>query len=115
MAANKEIIHSINHFIVGFVLSLKGITKLSHHVVIGSIILLFGVIILGYFLYVVIKKHPSNSLSQTVHWFEALSCLFTAYILFEEGAKYLPYGFLLAAIGFFIAIYVTHKKESSSH
>jgi uncharacterized membrane protein YfcA len=107
-------LHSLIHFLAGFSLTLKGYDKLSHHhMVIGSIILAFGIIILSYFFYVLLKKHPNKKLDLIVHWFEGFAALFTAYVFFAEGAKYLPYVFLLAAIGFFISIYVTHyrKKE----
>ena len=46
-----------------------------------------------------------------IHLFEGLASLFTAYIFFEEGKKYLQYGFLLAAIGFFISVYVYAVKH----
>lgn len=112
MIEKTRIVHSIHHFLVGFSLTLKGITKISHHPVIGSIILLFGLIILAYFLYVLLRSHPAEKLGHIIHWFEALASLFTAYIFFEEGAKYLPYVFLLAAVGFFISIFVSHKKAT---
>ena len=112
MAKNKHLLHSLHHLLVGAALCLKGATKVSHHPFIGGIILLFGAIIISYFFYLQVKKHPSAKLNDLVHWFEALASLFTAYIFFEEGATYLPYVFLLAAVGFFIAIYVSHKKKS---
>jgi hypothetical protein len=122
MKTSKRLPHSVPHFIIGFALVLKGYDKLSHHPVIGSIILSFGIIILAYFFYVLLKKHPAERLNNLVHWFEALASLFTAYIFFEEGAKYLPFVFLLASIGFFIAIYIEHyrkrtgsNKENSGH
>ena len=115
MAAKNKILDSLHHLLIGFALTLKGINKISHHPVIGSIILLFGIIILGYFLYIVIKKHTDKTLVYIIHWFEAIASLFTAYVFFEEGATYLPYAFLLAAIGFFIAIIVHHTKKHPAH
>jgi hypothetical protein len=110
MARRKEILHSVKHFLIGTALTLKGADKIGHHPLIGSIILLFGLIILVYFFYLLIKKHPSEKLGHIVHWFEAIASLFTAYIFFQEGATYLPWAFLLASIGFFISIYVEHRK-----
>lgn len=115
MRRNNRFLEPFQHFLVSFTLILKGFDKVSHHAVIGSIILLFGFIIFGFFLYSIIKKHHNEQFTLIAHWFEAIACLFTAYIFFTEGATYLPYVFLLAAIGFFIAIYVHHKKGHSHH
>jgi uncharacterized membrane protein YfcA len=112
MVRKNRALHSLVHFLAGFSLTLKGFNKLSHHyTLIGSIILAMGVVILVYFFYVLFNKHPSKKLDLLVHWFEAFAALFTAYVYFTEGARYLPYVFLLAAIGFFIAIYVTHYRK----
>jgi hypothetical protein len=46
-----------------------------------------------------------------VHLFEALASLITAYIFYEEGKGYIHYFFILAAIGFFIAIYVYIQRK----
>ena len=105
-------LHSIHHFLTGAVLITKGIDKISHHAIIGSLILLFGIIILAFFFYTLFKRNHSENLELTVNWFEALVSLFMAYIFFTEGARFLPYAFLLAAIGFFIAIYVHSRKRS---
>jgi len=56
MAGKKHLLHSIHHFLTGAVLITKGIDKVSHHAFIGSLILLFGVAILCYFIYRFIKK-----------------------------------------------------------
>ena len=111
MASTKSLLKYFYHPIIAFTLILKGYTKLvSHHSVIGAIILAFGIMILLYFFYVMWKKYADEKLSLMIHWFEAIASLLTAWIFFSEGAKYLPYMFLLAAIGFFIGIYVHYQK-----
>ena len=115
MTGKNKILSSVHHLLIGFALTLKGLDKVSHHPIIGSIILLFGLIILGYFLYIVIKKHTDKKLVYIIHWFEAIASLFTAYVFFKEGATYLPYAFLLAAAGFIIAIIVHHTKKKTTH
>jgi hypothetical protein len=110
MAGKKHLLHSIHHFLTGVVLTIKGVDKVSHHAFIGGLILLFGVVILSFFVYTLIKKQHGQNLELMVRWFEALVALFMAYILFSEGRTLLPYAFLLAAIGFFTSIYVFHKK-----
>lgn len=113
MARNKQALHAVKHLLIGGALTLKGFDKIGHHhPVIGSMILLFGLIILFYFFYLLIKNHPSEKLGHLVHWFEAIASLFTAYIFYAEGATYLPWVFLLAAIGFFLSIYIEHRKSS---
>lgn len=111
MPKNKPLLLFLQHFLIGFILTMKGIDKLSHHAVIGSIILAFGLIVLTYFFYSLFVKRPSETLTMLAHLFEAIAALFTAYIFYTEGATYLPYVFLLAAIGFSIGIYVHYKKE----
>ena len=111
MAKKSFSLHMITHFILGCVLLLKGFDKVGHHPFIGGIFLAFGIIILVYFFYVLLKGRESEKLALMVHWFEAIASLFTAYIFFEEGKTFLPYAFLLAAIGFFIAIYLHYRKK----
>ena len=111
MAKNKHLLHSLHHLLVGVALCLKGAAKVSHHAFMGGLILLFGVTIISYFFYLQITKHATRKLTDLVHWFEAFASLFAAYIYFEEGATYLPYIFVLASIGFFIAIFVSYKKN----
>ena len=111
MQGRKHILHSLHHFLTGGALILKGSTKISHHAFIGSAILIFGILILAFFFYTLFKKHYGDKLELMVRWFEALVSLFTAYIFFTEGKTLLPYVFLLASIGFFISIYVFHKKK----
>lgn len=113
MVGKKHLLHSFHHFLTGAVLTIKGVDKISHHAFIGSLILLFGVVILSYFFYTLIKKQHNQNLELVVRWFEALVALFMAYIFFSEGRTLLPFAFLLAAIGFFISIYVFHKKAKS--
>ena len=110
MVGRKQLLHSIHHLITGAVLIIKGVDKISHHPFIGGLILFFGVVILSYFIYALNKKQHSHNLELVVHWFEALVALFMAYIFFSEGKTFLPYVFLLAAIGFFISIYLIYKK-----
>lgn len=111
MASKKHLLHSIHHFLTGAVLIIKGIDKISHHAFIGSLILLFGVVILSYFIYTLFKKQHGQNLELVVLWFEALVALFVSYIFFKEGKALIQYAFLLASIGFFISIFVFHKKK----
>lgn len=112
MQGSNNFLHSLHHFLVAFVLCLKGFDKISHgHPVIGGLLLLFGLIILFYFIYTVRTKNSGHMLEDIVHWFEALAALFMAYLTYTDGSKYLHYVFLLAAIGFFIAIYVSKRKH----
>ena len=111
MSGKKHLLHSIHHVITAGVLIIKGSDKISHHAFIGGLILLFGLVILAYFIYTLIKIHHRKNLELVVRWFEGLVSLFMAYIFFSEGRTFLPYVFLLAAAGFFISIYVFHKKE----
>jgi TRAP-type uncharacterized transport system fused permease subunit len=114
MEGKKHLLHSVHHLLTGAILVIKGIDKISHHAFIGSLFLLFGVLILGFFFYSLSRKHLSGRLELMVRWFEAFVCLFTAYIFFTEGKTLLPYAFLLAAIGFFISIYVFHKQQKQA-
>ena len=111
MAGKKQLLQSFTHLLIGIALTLKGWDKIAHHPVIGSIILAFGIIILLYFFYLNLKKHPNEKLDLIVHWFEGIAALFTAYIYYTEGSRYLHFVFLLAAIGFFVSIYIHHRKK----
>lgn len=112
MAKNKRLLHSLHHLLIGSTLIIKGADKVSHHHnVIGGLILAFGIIIIVFFFYTLFKEHLNKNLTLMVHWFEALVALFTAYVFFTEGKTYLPWVFILAAIGFLVAIYISYQRE----
>jgi len=113
MAAKNHLLHSFHHLLIGGVLVLKGFTKFGHHPLLGGLIFLFGIIILFYFFYSILKKTESRKMNIAIHIFEALVALFTAYIFWDEGKRYLQYASLLAAIGFFIAVYVYAKRNKA--
>jgi len=107
----KEKLHLIAHFIMGCVFLFKGYDKFSHHNLIGGIIFFFGIVTLAYFFFSLTRKRKLETLTNLVHWFEALASLFTAYIFYTEGKTYILYVFLLAALIFFIAIYISHANK----
>lgn len=118
MTGKKHLLHSIHHLLIAGILILKGYDKYSHHNIIGGLMLFFGIIVLLYFIYMIFKKNESRTMNIVIHLFEALVSLFTAYIFFEEGKKYLQYMCLLASLGFFIAVYVSftrRKKGNIAH
>jgi hypothetical protein len=106
MVGKRKLLHSIHHLLIGIALILKGLSKFAHHQVLGGLIICFGLIILSYFIYLSIKRKESRTMHILIHLFEGFASLFTAYIFFVEGKKYLQHGFMLAAIGFFISVYV---------
>ena len=106
----QSVLHLIHHFIIGGILIIKGYDKFHHHPVLGSIIFLFGVIILGYCFWTLSGKKHNPVLPVLFHLFEAFVMLFTAYIFFTEGKKYLPYVSILASVGFLISVFVLYKR-----
>ena len=114
MVGGNKLLHSIHHLLVAFVLVLKGFDKLAHgHPFIGTLLLAFGLAIVVYFGYLLKNNKHSPLIDDMVHLFEALAALFVAYLTYSEGSKYLHYVFLIAAAGFFIAIYVSRKRRHS--
>jgi len=104
----------MHHFIIGGILIIKGYDKFHHHPILGSIIFLFGAIILGYCFWVILSRKHNPMLPILFHLFEAFVLLFTAYIFFDEEKKYLPYASLLASIGFFVSAFVLYKKHKKN-
>ena len=115
MAKSSHRLDLMIHFLLGTTLILKGYDKFSHHNLLGSVIFLFGIIVLGYFVFMIVKKQGSRMMHIVIHLFEAVVSLFIAYIFFEEGKKYVQYGFILAAIGFIIAAIVTSRNRIGHH
>ena len=116
MAGKQKVLHSIHHLLISVALILKGLSKFSHHPVLGALITCFGLIILSYFIYLSYKRMESRAMHILIHLFEGFASLFTAYIFFVEGKKYLQYGFILAATGFFISVFVyiiKHKRTKA--
>jgi hypothetical protein len=114
MAGNKKILHSLHHFLTAAILITKGIDKIGHHSVIGATLLLFGLTILVYFIYTLFQEQHNQRLEYVVRWCEGIVALLMAYLFYSEGKTFLPFVFLLSAIGFFISIYVYHKKARNS-
>lgn len=107
----KQQLQSIYHFIVAIVLMTKGYDKIEHHhSIIGWIIFLFGVIILGYFIFLKVSQKPHSSLEIIIHLFESIALFLITYVYFEQGKSLLPYITLLAGIGFLIAA-ILHLKR----
>ena len=117
MAKNKFALHLIQHLLIGFVLILKGIDKIDHHLFIGSFILISGIAIIIYFFYTLFKKQESANANIIIHLLEAIILLFTAYIFYTEDKKYLPYITLLTSIGFFVSVFVliARKRKGLGH
>jgi hypothetical protein len=115
MINKKHRLESIVHLLLGSTLLLKGFDKFHHHNLIGGTMLLCGAIVIGYVAYTIATKKHSRLMHILIHLFEALVSLFIAYIFFTEGKKYVQYGFIIAAIGFLIAVYVTMRKKNHKH
>ena len=115
MAILKHKYGTIAHIMTGAVLILKGYAKITdHYAGVGSIILLFGLAIIGYVIYESRQKKHSPLLVIAVHFFEGLALLFTTYVYFDEGKTYIQYLTLAAAIGFFVAVFIMYKRYKKS-
>ena len=110
MVQRTHRLDSALHLLLGSTLIVKGYDKFHHHNILGGLMFLFGIIVLVYFVYMILTKKHSRTMHILIHLFEALVSLFIAYIFFKEGKKYVQYGFIVAAIGFFIATYVSFTK-----
>jgi hypothetical protein len=106
----KNKLLSIHHFVVSVILISKGLDKIQHHhSFIGWTILLLGLIILSYFIYLKLSKKSHSTLDLIIHLFESIALFLTSYVYFQEGKSLLPYVSLIASIGFFIAT-IIHLK-----
>jgi hypothetical protein len=114
MKNRKHFLESLHFFLVGFLITLEGIEEIHNHVILGCIMLLFGITLLLYFAYVQIKMRQGFTLKVMALLFEALVLLFTAYILFKEGKTYVPYFNLAASIGLFISVIVLLYRRKKS-
>ncbi len=111
----QKVLSSIHHLFVAIILLLKGFDKIQHHhSFIGWTILLLGLVILGYFIFIKLAKKPHSLLELFIHLFESIALFLTSYVYFQEGKTFLPYVTLLAACGFLIAT-VLHLKGNKKH
>ena len=113
MKNRKHFFESIHFFLIGFIITTEGIEELHSHVIIGGLMLLFGITLLLYFIYTQIKKKQGFNLKVMAYLFEAVVLLFTSYILFKEEKTYVPYFYLAASIGLFISIIVLFYKRKN--
>jgi ABC-type transport system involved in cytochrome c biogenesis permease subunit len=114
MKNRKHFLESLHFFLIGFLITTEGIEELHSHVIIGGLMLLFGITLLLYFIYVQIKKTQGFNLKIMAHFFEAIVLLFTSYILFKEEKIYVPYFNLAASIGLFISIAVLFYRRKKN-
>lgn len=111
----KSKLLSIHHFIVSVILISKGFNKIQHHhSFIGWTILLLGIIVLSYFIFVKLTKKPHSTLEVIIHFFESMALFLTSYIYFQDGKSFLPYVTLIAGIGFLVATFI-HLKGHKKH
>ena len=111
----KSKLLSIHHFIVSVILISKGFNKIQHHhSFIGWTILLLGIIVLSYFIFVKLRKKPHSTLEVIIHFFESMALFLTSYIYFQDGKSFLPYVTLIAGIGFLVATFI-HLKGHKKH
>lgn len=110
----KKHLRSFHHFFVSVILITKGFDKIQHHhSFIGWTILLLGIIILIYFIFIKLSKKPYSFLELIIHLFESIALFLTTYVYFQEGKTLLPYVTLIAGIGFLFAAILHlrgHKK-----
>jgi len=111
MSAKNHFLNSGLHLLIAFVLCMKGSLKFPYNNLLGGLMILFGLVVLAYFIYMVTVKRESRTMHIVIHLFEGLAALFTAYIFYDEGKKYLPFVFILAAIGFFISVFIFVRKH----
>ncbi|WP_396191482.1 hypothetical protein [Flavobacterium sp.] len=108
----KTRLQSLQHLFVALILIPKGYDKIAHHYnLIGWIILLMGMVALGYFIYQKTVKRSNHFLAIGMHLFESIALFLTTYVYFIEGKTFLPYITGLAGIGFLIAT-IVHLKHS---
>ncbi len=108
-------LEALSHLIVGILLFTKGYDKLSHHfVVTGIIIMAMSLFIFGYFIYLLrIKKVHDKKLELLVHLAEGIALLFTTYVYWETGKKYLPYATGVAGIAYLVVAVVRWRKKAA--
>jgi hypothetical protein len=118
MKAKKHLL-SFQYIVVAVILLTKGWDKIQHHhSAIGWTILLFGVIVLGYFVYIKTARQSNHWLELIMHFFESVALFLTTYVYFQEGKSFLPYVTLAAAIGFLVATVLhikNHRTLTSRH
>ncbi len=92
----------------------KGFDKIQHHHnFIGWTILILGIFVLTYFIFIKLSKKPHSFLELIIHFFESIALFLTSYVYFQEGKLLLPYVTLIAGFGFLIATIIHlkgHKK-----
>ena len=116
MKIKKQLL-AIHHFFVAIILMTKGFDKIQHHhSFIGWTILLLGIIVLIYFIFLKVSKKPHTILELVVHFFESIALFLTTYVYFQEGKTFLPYVTLIAGIGFLIValLHIIKHKENNT-
>lgn len=111
----KKRLLSIQHFLVAVILITKGFDKIQHHhSFIGWTILLLGMIILIYFIFLKTSTSSHTFLEIIIHLFESIALFLTAYVYSLEGKSFLPYVTAMAGLGFLVAAFLHVKRHNKS-
>lgn len=108
----KSVLRSIQHFVLSILFINKGIDNivLGHHVT-GWILVVLGVFIFSYFIYLKLKRSEHFLIEIIIYIFESIALFITAYLYYDSGKKYLPILISIAAVGYLIAGFVHYFKR----
>jgi hypothetical protein len=112
-----EILELVGHICVGLSVFMKGIDKFEHHhVLIGWLLLILGLMILGFSAFNKKIEFILGRIKYFILGIEGFVMLFIGYSYYQDGSHLIHYAYYLTAILFFTAIpviYFLHKNEEA--
>jgi len=108
-------IQRLAHYLVGFLVIVKGVEKSEHFsdhpVLCLSLFIIGGFILFANFRHHYFEKH-FKEFDVVLFFCEGLVLTGVSYYYFSEGRKGLPYAYLLGAVVYFVVAVIKYRKKS---
>lgn len=109
----NELMEMIAHLCVGLSILMKGIDKAEHHLFIGSILIIAGLLVFVFSIKHKTIEHRFGNIKYFVFGVESVVMSLIGYSYYQDGANLLPYAYFLVSVMFIAAILVTYFMHDS--
>lgn len=111
MAAKKSKFEKIQFLVMSIILATTAVNRLDDYPVMSYVILGFALILVGFFILGLIKKRENQRLQVIGFICESIGLVCTAFVYLKDGKVFIPYMFILAAMGFFLAATIGFRRS----
>ncbi|HET8885779.1 MAG TPA: hypothetical protein VFM70_05430 [Salinimicrobium sp.] len=111
MAHKKSKFEKIQFLLLSIVLFATAMNRMDAYPVMAYIIMGMSLILLLFFILGFVKKKKNHQLQVAGFICESIGLIFTAFVFLKDGKVFIPYMFILAAMGFFLAATIGFRRN----